>query len=86
MAEVKLDLPPDLLNLLQGMGDVEQAIKECIVLELYQRGEISTGRAAEVLGISYRQFIDLLAKHEIPFFRYSLEELETEMREMEDMR
>ncbi|MCS7265788.1 MAG: UPF0175 family protein, partial [Armatimonadetes bacterium] len=67
-------------------GDVEQAIKECIVLELYQRGEISTGRAAEVLGISYRQFIDLLAKHEIPFFRYSLEELETEMREMEDMR
>lgn len=44
MAEVKLDLPADLLKLLQGMGDVEQTIKECIVLELYRRGEISSGK------------------------------------------
>ncbi len=51
MAEVKLDLPPDLLKLLQGMDDVQQAIKECVVLELYRRGEISTGKAAELLGL-----------------------------------
>ncbi len=84
MAEVKLDLPPDLLKLLQGMGDVQQTIKECIVLELYRRGEISTGKAAEILGMSYRQFLDLLAKHKIPLFRYSPEELEEELRAMEE--
>lgn len=43
MAEVKLDLPPDLLKLLEGMGDVQRAIKECIVLELYRRGTFSEG-------------------------------------------
>lgn len=83
MAEVKLDLPPDLLKLLQEMGDVQQAIKECVVLELYRRGEISTGKAAKFLGMSYRQFIDLLAKHKIPIFHYSPEELEEELRTME---
>jgi predicted HTH domain antitoxin len=33
--------------------------------------------------MSYRQFIDLLAKHKIPIFHYSPEELEEELRTME---
>lgn len=45
----------------------KQAIKECVVLKLYRRGEISTGKVAELLGVSYRQFLHLLAKHKIPF-------------------
>jgi predicted HTH domain antitoxin len=73
MAELKLDLPPDLLDVLESLGDPQQTIKECVVLELYRRGEISTGKAAELLGISYRQFLDLLARHKIPIFRYSPE-------------
>jgi predicted HTH domain antitoxin len=84
MAELKLDLPPDLLEVLERLGDPRQAIKECVVLELYRRGEISTGKAAELLGISYRQFLDLLARHKIPIFRYSPEELEEEIRAMEE--
>ncbi len=85
MAEVKLDLPPDLLKLLQGMGDVQQTIKECIVLELYRRGEISSGKAAELLGMSRIDFIQYSGRLGIPFFRYSPEELEEELRQMGEL-
>lgn len=85
MAEVKLDLPPDLLKLLQGMGDVQQTIKECIVLELYRRGEISSGKAAELLGMSRIDFIQYSGRWGIPFFRYSPEELEEELRQMREL-
>jgi len=85
MAEVKLDLPPDLLKLLQGMGDVQQTIKECIVLELYRRGEISSGKAAELLGMSRIDFIQYSGRLGIPFFRYSPEELEEELRQMREL-
>jgi hypothetical protein len=44
MAELKLDLPSDLLKVLEGLGDPQRAIKECVVLELYRRGEISSGK------------------------------------------
>ena len=85
MAEVKLDLPPDLLKLLQEMGDVQQTIKECIVLELYRRGEISSGKAAELLGMSRIDFIQYSGRLGIPFFRYSPEELEEELRQMREL-
>ena len=43
MAEVKLDLPPDLLKVLESLGDLQQTIRECIVLELYRMGRKKNG-------------------------------------------
>jgi predicted HTH domain antitoxin len=85
MAELKLDLPPDLLEVLESLGDPRQAIKECVVLELYRRGEISSGKAAELLGMSRLEFIQYSGRLGIPFFRYSPEELEAELRDLEGL-
>jgi predicted HTH domain antitoxin len=85
MAELKLDLPPDLLEVLESLGDPQQTIKECVVLELYQRGEISSGKAAELLGMSRFEFIQYSGRLGIPFFRYSPEELEAELRDLEGL-
>ena len=85
MAELKLDLPPDLLELLESLGDPQQTIKECVVLELYRRGEISSGKAAELLGMSRLEFIQYSGRLGIPFFRYSPEELEAELRNLEGL-
>ena len=85
MAELKLDLPPDLLELLKSLGDPQQTIKECVVLELYRRGEISSGKAAELLGMSRLEFIQYSGRLGIPFFRYSPEELEAELRDLEGL-
>jgi predicted HTH domain antitoxin len=85
MAELKLDLPPELLEVLESLGDPQQTIKECVVLELYRRGEISSGKAAELLGMSRFEFIQYSGRLGIPFFRYSPEELEAELRDLEGL-
>jgi len=85
MAELKLDLPPDLLKVLESLGDPQQTIKECVVLELYRRGEISSGKAAKLLGMSRLEFIHYSGRLGIPFFRYSPEELEAEVRDLEGL-
>ena len=39
---------------------------ETAILALWQSGELSTRRAAEELGVSYHEFLDLLAARGIP--------------------
>jgi predicted HTH domain antitoxin len=52
MSTVSLELEADLVALLhQSNQSVQRAGRECIVLELYRRGTISSGKAAELLGI-----------------------------------
>lgn len=37
------------------------------VISLYEKGKISSGRGAEILGISLREFLELLDRNNIPF-------------------
>ncbi|MGA3060072.1 MAG: UPF0175 family protein [Candidatus Bathyarchaeia archaeon] len=37
------------------------------VIRLYEKGKISSGRGAEILGISLREFLELLDRNNIPF-------------------
>jgi predicted HTH domain antitoxin len=60
--------------------EAEEAIKEFSVLGLYLEHKISAGKAAELLGIRKREFIRLMARKGIPYFDYSDEELENELR------
>jgi predicted HTH domain antitoxin len=80
MSELKFDLPPELLALLQELGEPAAAAKECVVLELYRRGLISSGKAAELLGMNRLEFIRYSGRLGIPYFRMSAEEWEEEMR------
>jgi len=36
------------------------------VISLYQRGKISAGRAAEILGFSLREFLEMLEREGVP--------------------
>ena len=58
---------------------VEQSARELIVLELYRERRISTGRSAELLGISLRDSIQLSSKLGIPFLDASEEELSQDL-------
>lgn len=37
------------------------------VVHLYQRGRLTAGRAAEVLGVSLREFLEILETEGVPF-------------------
>jgi len=78
---VEVTLSKDLYSRLGfSKGEAEEAIKEFSVLGLYMEHKISAGKAAELLGVSKREFIRLMTRKGIPYFDYSDEELEKEFR------
>jgi predicted HTH domain antitoxin len=73
---LKVALPGDAIDMLGPSP--EEAARELQVLafvELFRRGEISSGWAAEYLGISRWDFIHLLAEHKVPYIDMTEEEL-----------
>jgi hypothetical protein len=79
MSTVKLDLEDDLLALLQKTNQpLEQAAREMIVLELYRRGVLPSGKAAEHLGMSRLAFIQYASDLGIAYFHMTRDEWEAE--------
>ncbi len=77
---VNLKLPRDLLGAIDiSDAQLEAHILELVALELFRQERISTGKAAELLGISKWEFIQLLAQHNIPYFSESSAELAAEV-------
>ena len=58
---------------------VERAALEMIVLELYRRGAISSGKAAQLLGVPRYDFIQRASSLGIPYFNLTPEELDAEL-------
>jgi predicted HTH domain antitoxin len=81
---VRLELPRDLLGALD-VAEVHIAgrLRELIALELYREGRISAGKGAELLGLSKRAFVDLLAQQGINYFSESPEELAEQVADLE---
>jgi predicted HTH domain antitoxin len=76
---VKVDLEDDLRVLLQETNQpLEKAAREMIVLELYRRGVLSSGRAAEHLGMSRLAFIQHASALGIAYFDMTKVEWEAE--------
>jgi predicted HTH domain antitoxin len=64
--------------------EAEEAIKEFSVLGLYLEHKISSGKAAELLGMRRREFLRLMARKGIPYFDYSDQELANEFRAVDE--
>jgi predicted HTH domain antitoxin len=56
----------ELAELLGPEERLPQAFTEAVVLELFREHRISVGKAAELLGLSYREFLELLQTKNIP--------------------
>ena len=85
MSQLKFDLPPELLGLLREIGEPVAAVKECVVLELYRRGLVSSGKAAELLEMNRMEFIRFSGRLGVPYFRMSAEEWEEEKRHLGEL-
>lgn len=59
--------------------DIPQRLKELSILELYRRKEISSGKAADLLGMQRFEFVRYASRLGIPFFDMSKEELERDL-------
>lgn len=59
--------------------DIPKRLRELSILELYRRKEISSGKAAELLGMERFEFVRYASRLGISFFDISKEELERDL-------
>lgn len=77
---VEFKLPRELVSALNiPESDLGRRAKESVVLEFFLEGQISAGKAAEILGISKAAFIELLNQRNLPYLDADLQELEREV-------
>lgn len=82
MDSATLDLGEDLTGLLATLGEpIGQTAREMIVFELYRRSMVSSGKAAELMGIPRLEFIQRTSDLGIPYFRFTDDEWQAEVAE-----
>jgi predicted HTH domain antitoxin len=80
MATPSIELDRDLVDLLEELQrPAKEAARELIVLELYRQGEVSSGRAAQLLGKEREEFIRYASERGIPYFQLEGDELQREL-------
>ncbi len=52
----------------------EFEIRMILASRLYETGKVTSGQAAEMVGLSKRGFIELLGKYNVSVFGYTLED------------
>ena len=80
MGPVHVELDQDLVAVLEELHrPVKEAARELIVLELYRQGEISSGKAAQLLGLEREDFIRRASAQGIPYFQIHGDDLRREL-------
>ena len=80
MEALPVQLDQDLVELLEELQrPARKAARELIVLELYRQGEVSSGRAAQLLGKEREEFIRYASEQGIPYFQLEGDELQREL-------
>jgi predicted HTH domain antitoxin len=86
MSSVKIEIEEPLAGILHRTNQpVEVAGREMIVLELYRRGTISSGKAAEILGMSRIEFIKHASRLGIPYIDMTEDEWAAEKAASESL-
>lgn len=69
MTTLHIALPEDVRNSLPiGEEELAALALEALLVRLYERGELSSGKAAELLHVSRRAFLDLLGQYCVSTF------------------
>jgi len=86
MGPVHIELDQDVVALLEDLHrPAKAAARELIVLELYREGTLSSGRGAELLGVSREEFIRHASARGIPYFQLRGDELRREIADSDSL-
>ena len=55
-------------------------VEMLVATKLFEDGKLSSGQAAEMVGLSKRAFVELLGKYGVSVFGYDFEELESDLK------
>lgn len=83
---VKITFPNELVDLFGSADEAAERAREALVLDLVRNETISQGRAAELLGISRKEMMQLAFRHRIPSGPQTAEELMEEVEAISRMK
>ena len=83
MTTVTIEIPTELTKQFSSTDEIRRTVYEDFVIEQRQRGNISLGKAAEMLGITYTEFFDLLGNKGLSFINATPDELNKSYRQVE---
>ena len=86
MSQQTIELNDELVTVLHSLDrPLRESVPELVVLELYRRGVISSGKAAEWFGLGRAEFIRHASQLGIPFFDMTEAEWESERHNAETL-
>jgi len=81
MSTLTLKFPEGLEQAVQLTPDELVAqIRLMAALKMFELGKLSSGKAAELAGLTRAEFIEMCGRYRVPVFNYSPDELEEELR------
>lgn len=81
---VMLDLPASLTHNYKTVKDLQVEILRQFIMAEYQKGHVSIREAAEILSLSYREFMVLLGQHSLSFINHGDEDLNVHFKQFQD--
>jgi predicted HTH domain antitoxin len=80
MKQITLEYPDGLELAVQTTPEELQAqIRLMAALKMFELGKLSSGKAAELAGMSRVEFFEVCGRYRVSLFNYSPEELEAEL-------
>ncbi len=80
MNTISIDLPETAFTALgKKPKDLGREILTAAVVKWFELGKVSQGKAAEILGISRSEFLDVLSDYRVSAWQYTKEELDEEL-------
>ena len=81
MKSLSLPYPDDLESAVQlTPEELSAQIRLMAALKMFELGKLSSGKAAELAGLSRVEFLDMCGRYHVQVFNYKSNELEGELR------
>ena len=62
----------------------DREAKMLLASRLYEKGKLTLGQAAELVGLSKRTFMELLGDYDVSIFNYPISELDNDIKNAQD--
>ncbi|SHJ96974.1 Uncharacterised protein family (UPF0175) [Tangfeifania diversioriginum] len=72
------------LNIPDTVDLNDREAKMLLASRLYEKGKLTLGQAAELVGLSKRAFMEILGDYDVSIFNYPLSELENDIKNARD--